>query len=73
MTMMNEADRKFARLLMELTPTEISRTLGITRSTVYERMHRLRNHLTAAGLGPEREIPGRPAKHRGLAEVAVAG
>jgi DNA-directed RNA polymerase specialized sigma24 family protein len=41
-----------AVLLADHGPTEISRMLGIARSTVYARIARLRRAFRAAGYGP---------------------
>jgi len=49
---LTEADRTLARLLIDHGPTEISRMLGIARSTVYARMARLRRAFREAGYGP---------------------
>jgi RNA polymerase sigma-70 factor (ECF subfamily) len=45
-------DRKLALLLIDHGPTEISRMLGVARSTVYARMARLRRAFREAGYGP---------------------
>jgi RNA polymerase sigma-70 factor (ECF subfamily) len=45
-------DRTLALLLIDHGPTEISRMLGIARSTVYARMARLRRAFREAGYGP---------------------
>jgi RNA polymerase sigma factor (sigma-70 family) len=47
-----EADRQLAFALTEYSPSETSRKLNLARSTVYERMRKLRVLLGAAGLGP---------------------
>ena len=49
---LTEADRTLARLLIDHGPTEISRMLGIARSTVYARIARLRRAFLEAGYGP---------------------
>jgi RNA polymerase sigma factor (sigma-70 family) len=49
---LTEADRTLARLLIDHGPTEISRMLGIARSTVHARMARLRRAFREAGYGP---------------------
>jgi len=49
---LTEADRTLARLLIDHGPTEISRMLGIARSTVYARMARIRRAFLEAGYGP---------------------
>ena len=49
---LTEADRTLARLLIDHGPTEISRMLGIARSTVYARIARLRRAFREAGYGP---------------------
>lgn len=45
-------DRRLLLLLMEYTPTEASRELGVARSTIYMSIRRIRAVLQAAGLGP---------------------
>jgi RNA polymerase sigma factor (sigma-70 family) len=45
-------DRRLARLLAEHSPTEVSRILGIARSTLYEGIGRIRVAFTKAGLTP---------------------
>ena len=49
---LGDPDRKLALLLIDHGPTEISRMLGIARSTVYARMARLRRAFREAGYGP---------------------
>ena len=49
---LSEADRGLAQLLVDYRPTEISRRLGIARSTLYARMARLRRAFLKAGYGP---------------------
>jgi len=44
-------DQRLAVLLTEHTPSEASRILGLARSTVYERVRRLRAVFLAAGYG----------------------
>jgi RNA polymerase sigma factor (sigma-70 family) len=46
------ADRRVALALMEYSPTEASRELGLARSSVYERIGRLRARFMAAGITP---------------------
>jgi RNA polymerase sigma factor (sigma-70 family) len=48
---LQDSDRSLALLLIEHTPTEVSRLLGLARSTVYERIQKLRLHFSSAGLG----------------------
>jgi len=51
-------DRRVAVALMECSPTEASRELGVARSTIYQHMGRLRASLIAAGLeGPPSRMP----------------
>ncbi|GIU75779.1 MAG: hypothetical protein KatS3mg004_2866 [Bryobacteraceae bacterium] len=52
LALLGEADRTLALLLIDYGPTEISRMLGIARSTVYARMARLRRAFREAGYGP---------------------
>jgi RNA polymerase sigma factor (sigma-70 family) len=47
-----ERDRRLATFLMDHSPTEASRALGISRSTVYEGIRRIRIAFEDAGLGP---------------------
>lgn len=49
---LGDPDRALALLLIDHGPTEISRMLGIARSTVYARMARLRRAFLKAGYGP---------------------
>jgi RNA polymerase sigma-70 factor (ECF subfamily) len=46
------ADRRVALALMEYSPTEASRELGVARSTVYQHIRRLRTGFIAAGITP---------------------
>jgi RNA polymerase sigma factor (sigma-70 family) len=45
-------ERRLTSLLMEHTPSEASRMLGVARSTIYARIEKLRPHFAAAGFGP---------------------
>ena len=47
-----EPDRHLAAILLDHSPTEASRALGVSRSTVYERIRRIRVVFEMAGLGP---------------------
>jgi len=47
-----DRDRRLAALFVDHTPTEASRALRISRSTVYEGSGRIRVAFTAAGLAP---------------------
>jgi RNA polymerase sigma-70 factor (ECF subfamily) len=49
-----ERDRRLIPCLMEYNPTEASRSLGIARSTVYERIRRIRMAFVGAGLSPQK-------------------
>jgi len=49
---LGDPDRALALLLVDHGPTEISRMLGIARSTVYARIARLRQAFLNAGYGP---------------------
>jgi RNA polymerase sigma-70 factor (ECF subfamily) len=49
---LGDPDRKLALLLIDHGPTEISRMLGVARSTVYARIARLRRAFREAGYGP---------------------
>jgi len=52
LNLLTKGDRRLALLLMKYSPTEVSRRLGVGRSTVYERMRKLRPRFVRAGLGP---------------------
>jgi DNA-directed RNA polymerase specialized sigma24 family protein len=45
-------DRGLALLLMEYTPSDAGRMLGVARSTIYERIQKLRVRFTEGGFGP---------------------
>jgi RNA polymerase sigma-70 factor (ECF subfamily) len=45
-------DRRLAALLTDLSPTEASRALGISRAAVYRAIDRIRPAFAKAGLGP---------------------
>jgi RNA polymerase sigma-70 factor (ECF subfamily) len=49
---LGDPNRALALLLIDHGPTEISRMLGIARSTVYARIARLRRAFLEAGYGP---------------------
>jgi RNA polymerase sigma-70 factor (ECF subfamily) len=49
---LTDGDRAVARLLLDHRPSEVSRMLGIARSTLYGRMARLRRAFLKAGYGP---------------------
>lgn len=49
---LGDPDRALALLLIDHGPTQISRMLGVARSTVYARMARLRQAFLNAGYGP---------------------
>ncbi len=49
---LGDPDRALALLLIDHGPTEVSRILGIARSTVYARIARLRRAFREAGYGP---------------------
>jgi RNA polymerase sigma-70 factor (ECF subfamily) len=49
---LGDPDRALALLLIDHGPTEISRMLGVARSTVYARIARLRRAFLKAGYGP---------------------
>jgi DNA-directed RNA polymerase specialized sigma24 family protein len=52
-----ECDRWLARFLVDHSPTEASRALRVSRSTVYLGIRRIRTVFEVAGFGPQR---GRP-------------
>jgi hypothetical protein len=47
-----ERDRRLAALLVDHSPTEASRALRLSRSTVYEGIGRIRVAFENAGFGP---------------------
>jgi RNA polymerase sigma factor (sigma-70 family) len=47
-----ERDRRLAVCLMDHSPTEASRALGVSRSTIYEGIRRIRIAFRDAGFGP---------------------
>ncbi|MCL4796478.1 MAG: sigma-70 family RNA polymerase sigma factor [Bryobacteraceae bacterium] len=49
-----ESDQRVAALLMEESPSEAGRTLGLARSTIYMRIRRLREAFAAAGYSAAR-------------------
>lgn len=48
-----DTDRQLAMALIEHTPTEASRLIGVARSTVYERIRHIRVAFVDAGLRPQ--------------------
>jgi RNA polymerase sigma factor (sigma-70 family) len=62
----SDSDRRLALLLMEHTPSEAGRILRVARSTVYERIQKLRARFAGAGLGPPQfgHPSGRPLVSR---------
>ena len=49
---LGDSERALALLLIDHGPTQISRMLGVARSTVYARIARLRQAFLTAGYGP---------------------
>jgi RNA polymerase sigma factor (sigma-70 family) len=47
-----DAEQQLAVALIERTPTEVSRLVGIARSTVYERIRHIRTVFSDSGLRP---------------------
>lgn len=43
--------RQFARRLQTMTPTMIAQATGVPRTSIHDRIQRLRGHLRQAGLG----------------------
>jgi RNA polymerase sigma factor (sigma-70 family) len=60
---LGHADRRLAQLLSEYSPSETCRLLGLSRSTVYEGMYRIRSAFTAAGLDPSSSSSRTPKSH----------
>jgi len=56
LAVLSDGDRQLALLLVEHTPTEASRQLRVSRSTVYLGIRRIRTAFADAGFGP----PHRP-------------
>jgi RNA polymerase sigma-70 factor (ECF subfamily) len=56
-TSLAEHDRRLATLLLDHSPTEASRVLRISRSSVYDRIHRIRIAFEDAGFGPRGRRP----------------
>lgn len=54
---LSERDRRLAELLPEHSPTEAGRLLGISRSTVYERIRRIGAVFERFGWSPRRRSP----------------
>jgi RNA polymerase sigma factor (sigma-70 family) len=52
LAVLNKGDRRLAALLAEYTPTEASRILRKSRSTVYEGIRRIRVAFLGAGIAP---------------------
>jgi RNA polymerase sigma factor (sigma-70 family) len=50
---LSDADRQLALALIGHTPTEVSRLLGVARSTVYKRIQHIRTQFVDAGLRPQ--------------------
>jgi hypothetical protein len=48
----SDGERRLASVLMEHTPSQASRMLGVARSTIYAHIQKLRPHFAAAGFGP---------------------
>lgn len=48
-----DTDRQLALALIDHTPTEVTRLLGIARSTVYDRLRHIRTAFANAGFRPE--------------------
>jgi RNA polymerase sigma factor (sigma-70 family) len=49
---LEDGDRRIALALIDYSPTEVSRELGVARSTVYTSISRIREAFQLAGLGP---------------------
>lgn len=58
---LHEEDRELVGLLLEVSPAEASRELGIPRSTVHDRILQLRQRFAQAGLDIRARRPGRGA------------
>lgn len=67
-----DGERSLASLLMEHTPSEAGRMLRVARSTIYERIHRLRRRFAAAGFGAKgHALTGRVAESGTQREPAL--
>jgi RNA polymerase sigma factor (sigma-70 family) len=53
LSVLPDTDRQLALALIDHTPTEVTRLLGIARSTVYERLRHIRIAFADAGFRPE--------------------
>jgi DNA-directed RNA polymerase specialized sigma24 family protein len=54
-----EGDRRLAALLLDYSPTQASRALHISRSSVYDGIRRIRTAFLDAGFGLQNEISSR--------------
>ncbi len=62
---LHEEDRELVGLLLEVSPAEASRELGIPRSTIHDRIQLLRQRFTQAGLDIRVRRPARGARGTG--------
>ncbi len=62
---LGDEDRDLVRLLLEVSPAEAGRQLGIPRSTIHDRILRLRQRFTQAGLDIYARRPARGAQATG--------
>lgn len=65
---LREDDRELVGLLLEVSPAEASRELGIPRSTIHDRIQLLRHRFTQAGLDIRVRRPARGAHPAGGAQ-----
>ena len=61
-------DRELVGLLLEVSPAEASRELGIPRSTIHDRIQQLRRRFTQAGLDIHVRRPARGVRPAGGAQ-----
>lgn len=65
---LRDEDRELAGLLLEVSPAEASRELGIPRSTIHDRIQLLRQRFTQAGLDIRVRRPARGVRPAGGAQ-----
>jgi len=65
---LHDEDRELVGLLLEVSPAEASRELGIPRSTIHDRIQLLRQRFTQAGLEIRVRRPARGVRPAGGAQ-----